>query len=77
MMMLLKGLSLVISGTKPIYLQRHARVLDNFAGLTDRLLHPVAADSKCGTHPVSVAIAASIVLNKTLLGPLHLRARQQ
>ena len=76
MMMLLKGLSLVISGTRPIY-------FNDTPGFTS-----IAQDSLIGNLipalPIPnavlilflVAIGASIVLNRTIFGR-YVRARQQ
>ena len=44
MMLLLKGLSLVISGTKPIYFNDTPGFTADLAGLADRRPHPGAAD---------------------------------
>jgi ribose transport system permease protein len=68
MMMLLKGLSLVISGTKPIYFND----TPEFPAISqDSLIGyfiPAAPIPNAVLILFLVAIAASIVLNKTLLG---------
>jgi ribose transport system permease protein len=75
MMMLLKGLSLVISGTKPIYFND----TPNFTMISqDSLLGelvPALPIPNAVLILFLVAIVASVVLNKTRARPLHLRAR--
>jgi hypothetical protein len=63
MMMLLKGLSLVISGTKPIYFNWTRRTFRrDLAGLADRLPScPSLPMPNCGADPLrAVAIVASM-----------------
>jgi len=68
MMMLLKGLSLVISGTKPIYFND----TPNFTAISQDSLIGYFVPSLPIPNAVLilflVAVAASIVLNKTILG---------
>ena len=52
MMLVLKGLSLVISGTKPIYFNDTPELLADLAGFAHRLRSARAADSERGADPV-------------------------